>query len=140
MTFTPKFVRRNEGSSLIEVALILPVMILMLIAVVDFGVILHQDLLVADSARSAAEAATTFPWANNLNYTKSVGTSSASGIPDIALMLPNIASAPQVALKSSVRAIPPVARTGSLISTSKSLPLPSFHSFSPSKACRLHIR
>ena len=78
---TVKLFRSTHGNALIEVALLLPIMILMLLGVADFGVILNQDLRVADSARSAAEAATTYTWANNMSYVRLVGNSSASGIP-----------------------------------------------------------
>ena len=76
-----KLLRGSDGNALIEVALFLPIMILMLIGVVDFGVLLNQDLRVADSARSAATAATTYVWANNMSYVQLVGSSSANGIP-----------------------------------------------------------
>lgn len=85
MNLVDRFLRENRGNALIEVALILPIMVLMLIAVVNFGVILHQDLLVVDSARSAAGAATTLVWTDNMSYVKSVGTASASGIPGYAI-------------------------------------------------------
>jgi hypothetical protein len=70
-----------EGNALIEAALLLPVMILMLLGVADFGILLNQDLRVADSARSAAMSATTLTWANNMSNVQTVGSASASGIP-----------------------------------------------------------
>ncbi len=76
-----KLLGSSEGNALIEVALFLPIMFLMLIGVLDFGVALNQYVRVADSARSAAEAATTYVWANNMDYVRLVGNLSANGIP-----------------------------------------------------------
>jgi Flp pilus assembly protein TadG len=76
-----KLVMGIEGNALIEAALLLPVMILMLLGVADFGILLNQDLRVADSARSAAMSATTLTWANNMSNVQTVGSASASGIP-----------------------------------------------------------
>jgi Flp pilus assembly protein TadG len=78
---TSQLLRRSDGQALIEVALFLPIMILMLIGVLDFGVLLNQYLRVADSARSASTAATTYVYANNMDYVRLVGNSSATGIP-----------------------------------------------------------
>ena len=81
MKSTATFFRRKDANALIEVALFFPILTLLLLGVLDFGVILNQDLRVADSARSAASAATTLAWANNLNYVNLIGNSSAGGIP-----------------------------------------------------------
>lgn len=82
MSLIRNILHRQDGQTMIEVAMILPVMILMMLAVLDFAVILNQDLRVADSARSAAESATVRIYATNNALAQLVGTSSTGGIPN----------------------------------------------------------
>jgi Flp pilus assembly protein TadG len=77
-----QLLRRSDGNALIETAVFLPILTLLLLGAVDYGVLLNQDLRVSDSARSAAEAATIYAYANNMNYVTLVGNSSAGGIPN----------------------------------------------------------
>lgn len=48
----------EEGNAFIELALILPTLLLMLLGVLDFGLVLMQYMAVCDSVRAAAEYAT----------------------------------------------------------------------------------
>jgi len=80
---------RQDGNALIEVALLLPIIILMMLAVLDYGVLLNWDLRVADSARSAAEAATFRGFAANTALAQLVGTSSTAGIPNYSITAVN---------------------------------------------------
>jgi Flp pilus assembly protein TadG len=90
LSLIEKFHRRNHANALIETALILPIIILMMLAVLDFSVLLNLDLRVADSARSAAEAATYRPFATNAqNVEQVVASGSASGIPNYATSIVN---------------------------------------------------
>lgn len=72
--------RQEGGNAIIEVSLILPILVLMLLAVVDLGLVLEQAMIVADSARAGAEFAT--PWANAANTSgmAAVAAQSAVGV------------------------------------------------------------
>ena len=74
--------RREDGNALIESAIFMPVTILMLLAVLDFGLVLNQDLRVADSARSAAVSASDRYYATDTSVLQAVGTYSTYGIPN----------------------------------------------------------
>ena len=74
--------RRQDGNALIESAIIMPVVILMMLAVLDFGLVLNQDLRVADSARSAAVAASARFFATDTSVLQAVGSYSTFGIPN----------------------------------------------------------
>jgi len=78
-----KFLHARHGNAMIETAVFLPVMVLLLLGVVDFGVLLNQYLRVADSARSAAEIAAVRSFAGSANSStvQLIATSSTSGIP-----------------------------------------------------------
>jgi Flp pilus assembly protein TadG len=80
---------RQDANALIETALILPIIILMMLAVLDFSVILNLDLRVADSARSAAEGATVRTYATSTGLAQAVGYLSTSGIPNYAIAATN---------------------------------------------------
>lgn len=71
---------QQDANAMIEVSLFLPVMILLLLAVLDVGLILSLDLRVVDSARSAAESATLRSNATRTDIAQVVGSDSANGI------------------------------------------------------------
>jgi Flp pilus assembly protein TadG len=48
-----KFIDNNRGQSIVEFALVLPILILLLLGIVDFGQIFCQKLLVSEAAREA---------------------------------------------------------------------------------------
>lgn len=73
--------RTTDGTSLIELSLILPILILMLLAVLDCGLLLRQDMIVADSARAGAEYALTTTTAADTTGMHNTATLSAGDIP-----------------------------------------------------------
>jgi Flp pilus assembly protein TadG len=70
----------EDGNALVEASLILPVMVLMLLACLDFGVILQKDAIVVDSARAAAQYATLQGISTNLTAIQNVASTSAASI------------------------------------------------------------
>ncbi len=70
----------EQGSSTIELALILPVLITMLFGVLDFGLILSRDMTVIDSARAAGEYATIYGQRANSTQVQTFATQFATGI------------------------------------------------------------
>jgi Flp pilus assembly protein TadG len=50
--------RRREGQSLVEFAVVLPIFLLILCAILDFGVLLYSQMTVINAAREGARAAT----------------------------------------------------------------------------------
>lgn len=51
-----KCIKSNRGSALVEFALVLPVLLLLFGAIIDFGYMLHQYLVLDEVARAAARA------------------------------------------------------------------------------------
>ncbi len=74
-------VHDERGSSLIELALILPVLLLMLLGVLDFGLVFRQYMTVIDSVRAAGEYATIYGQQANSNQVQTFATQFGSGIP-----------------------------------------------------------
>jgi Flp pilus assembly protein TadG len=58
--------RRAQGQSLVETAMLLPLLSLMLIGIVEFGFLLYAHVQVANAAREAARAASLY---NSTRYT-----------------------------------------------------------------------
>lgn len=50
--------RRREGQAIVEFAIILPIFLLILCAILDFGVVLYSQMTVINAAREGARAAT----------------------------------------------------------------------------------
>lgn len=50
--------RRTRGQSLVEFALVVPIFLLLLCGILDFGVVLYSRMTVINAAREAARAAT----------------------------------------------------------------------------------
>lgn len=64
--------RRTSGQSMVELALVLPILIVSLIGVIEFGLILYAHVQVANAAREAARAASLYRstrYASISNYT-----------------------------------------------------------------------
>lgn len=53
--------RREQGASLVEFALVVPLLALMLFGIVDFGFVLNRDTLVNNAAREGAREASLNP-------------------------------------------------------------------------------
>ena len=85
-----KLLRRQHGNAMIEMSLILPLLVLMLLAVVDVGLLLEQVMVVHDAARAGAAFAV--PWANATNTAgmAAVAAQSASAIPGAAASAINV--------------------------------------------------
>jgi len=49
---------KNRGQSLVETALVLPVIILVFLAIVDFGLLFNNYLMVSNASREGARSAT----------------------------------------------------------------------------------
>lgn len=60
-----KRLRGESGNTLVELAVILPVITVMLLGVLNFGLVIANDISVADSARAGAEYAA--GWGNGTN-------------------------------------------------------------------------
>ncbi len=80
MNRTP-FLRDEQGSSFIELALILPILLVMLLGVVDFGLVFSQYMTVIDSARAAAEYTTIYGQEANTSKVQTFAGQFAAGIP-----------------------------------------------------------
>lgn len=52
-----KYIKNNRGQALVEFALILPVLLLLAVGVMEFGLILNQYMVVAESSREGARSA-----------------------------------------------------------------------------------
>jgi len=73
-------IKRANGQSLVETALILPLLTLLLLGVVEFGLVLYAHVQVANAAREAARAASLYnstryaPWADGSTIKTCEGT------------------------------------------------------------------
>ena len=85
-----KLLWKQDGNAMIEMSLILPVILLLLLAVLDFGLLLQQVMAVADSARAGAAFA--IPWENASNTAgmSAVATQSAGAIPGYSASAVNV--------------------------------------------------
>ncbi len=84
--------REQNGSAQIEFALMFPVMLVMLLGAINFGVILMQDIRVVDSARAGAEYGMLRAHTTDLTGIQNVAKASAAGIPNYAVTAVNYCS------------------------------------------------
>ncbi len=77
----PGLLADQSGSVLVEMSLILPVLVFMVLAVLDVGILLVQDMRVADSARSGAEYGATQSTATDLAGMQNLAFASAGSVP-----------------------------------------------------------
>jgi Flp pilus assembly protein TadG len=56
MRLANKFIRKKQGQALVEMALILPLLILILMGTMEFGRIFHSYLLITNASREGARA------------------------------------------------------------------------------------
>ncbi len=52
-----RYIRNRRGQAIVELALILPVFLLLLVAMLEFGLVMHDYITVAEAARAGARAA-----------------------------------------------------------------------------------
>lgn len=64
MSITPRFTRDDQGATLVEFALALPVLLLVLVACLDFARALNAYVTVANASREGAYYATIHPGAD----------------------------------------------------------------------------
>ncbi len=57
MQMIRQYIRNRRGSAIVEMALILPVFLLMLIGMLEFGMVLHDYIMITEAARAGARAA-----------------------------------------------------------------------------------
>ena len=53
-----KYIKSNKGASMVELALVIPLLLLIFGGIIDFGYMMHQYLVVDELARSAARYST----------------------------------------------------------------------------------
>ncbi len=74
--------RREEGSALIELSLILPVLLLMLLGVLDYGLVFQQYMTLNDSVRATAYYATMYGDAADTGTMVTLATQFAATVPN----------------------------------------------------------
>ena len=74
------FLRSEEGSSLLEFALILPLVLLLFIGVVDLGFAVAESMSVEDAARAGAEYGSLPGKSNDLVGMQSAAQNAANGL------------------------------------------------------------
>lgn len=57
MFFLKKYIKNNRGQALVEFALMLPMLLLLVVGVMEFGLIIHKYMVVAEAAREGARSA-----------------------------------------------------------------------------------
>lgn len=57
MSLLKRYIKNSRGQALVEFALALPVLILLVIGMMDFGIIINQYMVVAEAAREGARSA-----------------------------------------------------------------------------------
>ena len=76
-----RFVREQQGNAMIEVSLVLPILIFLLLATLNIGLILQQSMAVADSARAGAEYPTNWATSSDTAGMQRVAVAAAGNIP-----------------------------------------------------------
>ncbi|NMA66756.1 MAG: pilus assembly protein [Clostridiaceae bacterium] len=56
MTFK-RFYSRNRGQSLVETAIVLPILLLLIMGIIDFGLLFNNYILISNAAREGARKA-----------------------------------------------------------------------------------
>lgn len=69
--------RDDEGAAAVEFALVLPILLLIIFAIIDFGRMFNAQLVVNDAARETARAAAVL---NDTDQAEARGRAAASGI------------------------------------------------------------
>ncbi len=55
--YTKRYLTNNRGQAIVETALVLPIIVLVLFAIVEFGLVFNQYIVVTAAAREGARAA-----------------------------------------------------------------------------------
>lgn len=87
------FLRAQGGSSLVEFALVLPLLALLLVGVVDFGRYVYDGILAAGAARAGAQyGAQSLITADDSNGMQSAALADAGGLPGLSSTPSNFCS------------------------------------------------
>ena len=117
----------EEGSSLIELSFILPVILLMLLGVLDYGLVLEQYMTFNDSVRAAAEFATIYGEDANTSSMQSLATQFAVNVPNYQVSAAVVCTCSpggsSVSCTSSCSGIPSVPYQYAQVTATASLPL-----------------
>ena len=57
MLWLTGYIKNNRGQALVEFALIIPVLLLLVVGVMEFGLVINQYMVVAEAAREGARSA-----------------------------------------------------------------------------------
>lgn len=57
MLWLNKYIKNHKGQALVEFALMLPVLLLLVVGVMEFGLIINQYIVMAEAAREGARSA-----------------------------------------------------------------------------------
>jgi len=57
MLLLDKYIKNNRGQALVEFALVLPVLVLLIIGSMEFGLVINQYMVLAEAAREGARSA-----------------------------------------------------------------------------------
>ncbi|MBP2626276.1 MAG: TadE family protein [Firmicutes bacterium] len=57
MVLLNRYIKNNRGQALVEFALMLPVLLLLVVGVMEFGLIINQYMVLAEAAREGARSA-----------------------------------------------------------------------------------
>ena len=75
-----RLARRTEANAMIEVSIVLPIIILLMLGALDYGLLLQQYMRIVDSARAGAMVGTMKGQTNNLTAMQAAATAAAPGI------------------------------------------------------------
>lgn len=78
MFLVRQIIKNNRGQALVEFALILPILLLLIVGAMEFGLIIHQYMVVTEAAREGARSAAV---GGSDGVVTSVVTTAASQIP-----------------------------------------------------------
>ena len=67
--------RRDRGAAAVEFALVLPVLLILIFGIIDFGRMLNAKITLTEAAREGARAAAVGSRAEGVTWTKSAGIS-----------------------------------------------------------------
>lgn len=57
MLWLTRYIKNNRGQALVEFALIIPVLLLLVVGVMEFGLVINQYMVMAEAAREGARSA-----------------------------------------------------------------------------------
>lgn len=76
-----RLLRDRQGNALIEVSLVFPILLFILLATINIGLILQQYMAVVDSARAGVEYPTNWATSSDITGMQNAAVTSAGNIP-----------------------------------------------------------